>query len=87
MYRLHLLEQASRDLASFDKAVARRIFTKLKWLESNIETVRREALTGALSEFLKFRIGDYRAIYKILEDEELIIVYEIGHRREVYKGK
>ena len=87
MYRLNLLEQASRDLASLDKAVARRIFKKLKWLESNIETVRTEPLSGNLSDFLKFRIGDYRVIYKIIEVEHLIVVYEIGHRREVYKGR
>ena len=87
MYRLNLLEQASRDLASLDKAVARRIFKKLKWLESNIDTVRKETLSGNLSDFLKFRIGDYRAIYKVIEEEQLIVVYEIGHRREVYKGR
>jgi mRNA interferase RelE/StbE len=87
MYRLHLLEQAQRDLASLDKATARRIAKKLNWLESNIETIRRDPLTGDLSEFLKFRIGDYRVIYQVIDEEELIVVYEIGYRREVYKGR
>jgi mRNA interferase RelE/StbE len=70
-----------------DKAVARRIVNKLKWLEANIETIRREPLTGNFSEFLKFRFGDYRAIHQVLDDEELVVIYEIGHRREVYKGR
>jgi mRNA interferase RelE/StbE len=87
VYRLHLLERAEQDLTSLDKEVARRILKKLSWLAENIETVRREQLTGDLAGFLKFRIGDYRVIYQTLESESLILVYEIGHRREVYKGK
>lgn len=87
MYQLRLLDRAQNDLASLEKETARRIARKLKWLAENIEIVRREPLTGDLSEFLKFRIGDYRAIYQVFDKEGLIVVYEIGHRREVYKGK
>ncbi|MEW6684873.1 MAG: type II toxin-antitoxin system RelE/ParE family toxin [Candidatus Edwardsbacteria bacterium] len=32
-------------------------------------------------------IGDYRFIYEVLYDEEVIIVHEIGHRKEIYRGK
>ena len=87
MYRLQVLERAEQDLASLDKEVARRIVKKLKWLAENIESVRREPLTGNLSDFLKYRIGDYRAIYQVLEDERILVIYEIGHRREVYKDR
>ena len=87
MYRLQVLERAEQDLASLDREVARRIVKKLKWLAGNIETVRREPLSGNLSDFLKYRIGDYRAIYQVLENEQLVVVYEIGHRREVYKDR
>ena len=87
MYRIHLLESASRDLALLDKTSAQRIAKKLKWLAENIENVRREPLSGELAEFLKFRIGDYRVLYQVLESERMILVYEIGHRREVYKGR
>ncbi|OGO73646.1 MAG: addiction module antitoxin [Chloroflexi bacterium RIFOXYC12_FULL_59_14] len=87
MYRLQVLERAEQDLASLDKEVARRIVKKLKWLAENIESVRREPLTGSLSDFLKYRIGDYRAIYQVLEDERILVIYEIGHRREVYKDR
>jgi len=82
-----VLERAEQDLASLDKEVARRIVKKLKWLAENIESVRREPLTGNLSDFLKYRIGDYRAIYQVLEDERILVIYEIGHRREVYKDR
>lgn len=32
----------------------------------------------------KHRVGDYRIIYRVLHDQLMIYVIEIGHRREVY---
>ena len=36
----------------------------------------------SLQGFRKLRVGDYRIIYKI--EGESIIIFKIGHRREVY---
>lgn len=36
------------------------------------------------SSFWRLRIGDYRAIYMIDEEERKVIALFIGHRREVY---
>jgi mRNA interferase RelE/StbE len=44
-----------------------------------------KALTGDKGGLWRYRIGDYRAICK-LEDERLVVlVLELGHRREVYR--
>jgi mRNA interferase RelE/StbE len=32
------------------------------------------------------RIGSYRVIYEIREDVLVILVFKIGHRKDVYKG-
>jgi mRNA-degrading endonuclease RelE of RelBE toxin-antitoxin system len=34
--------------------------------------------------FWRIRIGDYRAIYEIVENREMVIVLYIGHRNRVY---
>ncbi|MCF2133604.1 MULTISPECIES: type II toxin-antitoxin system RelE/ParE family toxin [Burkholderiaceae] len=45
-----------------------------------------EALKGVkLGEFWEYRVGDYRVIAKIQDDELLILVVRIGNRRAVYK--
>jgi mRNA interferase RelE/StbE len=42
-------------------------------------------LTGDKGGLWRYRIADYRAICK-LEDERLVVlVLELGHRREVYR--
>ncbi|MCP4428103.1 MAG: type II toxin-antitoxin system RelE/ParE family toxin [Chloroflexi bacterium] len=30
-------------------------------------------------------VGDYRVFYEIVEEESLVFVLRIGHRREVYR--
>lgn len=38
------------------------------------------------SRYFRMRIGDYRLILDIKQDKLIIIVIEIGHRRNIYKG-
>lgn len=84
-YRVRVLEAAVDDLGRLDKLVGRRIVTRLNWLAENLASLRPEALTGDLTGLYKFRVGDYRILYELLEDERTIVVHQIGHRREVYR--
>lgn len=85
MYEIRLLDTAVQDLAKLDQTIARRIVSRLRWLSEHMQQVRREPLTGNLAGFFKFRVGDYRIIYQVLEAEQVIIIHQIGHRREVYR--
>ncbi len=42
---------------------------------------------GNLSEFWKYRVGDYRLICRIQDEKLIVVVVKVGHRREVYKNK
>jgi mRNA interferase RelE/StbE len=33
----------------------------------------------------RLRVGDYRVVYEVDEDEQLIIILQAGHRRDVYR--
>ncbi|AEQ51969.1 addiction module toxin, RelE/StbE family [Pelagibacterium halotolerans B2] len=43
------------------------------------------ALMGQLSGYWRYRIGDYRVLCRIIDGELLVLVVEVGHRREVYR--
>jgi mRNA interferase RelE/StbE len=43
------------------------------------------ALVGPLSGLWKYRVGDIRIIADIRDGELLILVIEIGNRREIYR--
>jgi mRNA interferase RelE/StbE len=87
IYRIHILDAAARELARLDKPVGRRIVERLNWLVANFDTVTPEPLTGELSGLYKFRVGDYRILYEILHDEQILVIHAIGHRREIYRRR
>lgn len=87
MYRIRILDGATRELAQLDKPVGRRIVERIRWLGENFEVIRPEALAGDLLGFYKLRIGDYRVIYEILTEEQAIVIHAIGHRRDIYRRR
>jgi len=79
------MPQANNDLRRLDKTVAQRIVYKLKWLSQNFDDLTPETLTGTLKGFYRLRVGSYRVIYTAQQEEHLLMVHLIGHRRDIYK--
>ena len=84
-YELRLTASAKHDIRRLDKQAARRIMTKLLELAENASTTKHKALTGNLSGLFSLRVGQYRALYLLKHDKQLLVVEKIGHRRDVYE--
>ena len=61
-----------------------------RWIVKNLEStdnprIHGKALTGDFKGLWRYRIGDYRIIADIRDDELVIVAIDIGHRREVYR--
>ncbi|ARN84312.1 type II toxin-antitoxin system RelE family toxin [Candidatus Nucleicultrix amoebiphila] len=41
-------------------------------------------LSGKLSGFWRYRVGDYRLICSIQDDELIVLMVTIGHRKDIY---
>lgn len=59
-------------------------------LRSAFITIKENPLSGAklegeLADKYKFRIGDYRIVYKFYPKESLIEIVKIEHRQGVYR--
>ncbi len=85
MLLLKFTEEAKEDLAKLEKTTARQVFSKLRWLAKNFDSLSPEPLSGDLKGFYKLRVGDYRTLYTF--EKAQLIVHFIRHRREVYKTK
>ncbi len=85
MYQVRILDAAIRDLKRLDKPVARRIVQRIDWLAEHFDSLPHQRLAGDLSDFYKLRVGAYRVFYQVIEDESLILIHQIGHRREIYR--
>lgn len=86
-YRLLFSKRALKELKKMDKAVSALIFA---WLKKNIDGAADprafgKALKGDKKEMWRYRIGDYRVLVNIEDENLTIIAIEIGHRRDIYK--
>lgn len=87
MYRIRILDAASRELSQLNKAAGRRIADRINWLASHLDELRLEALSKELKGLYKLRVGDYRVIYEVLHEEQTVVIHAIGHRREIYRKR
>jgi mRNA interferase RelE/StbE len=78
---------ALKELEKLDKPVVRRILKFLQERVGKLDDPRKigARLQGTLSEFWKYRVGDYRLMCSLENDRLVVLVLRIGHRREVYK--
>lgn len=44
-------------------------------------------LVGELEGLRSARRGDYRILYEILEEESVVLVHRVQHRRDVYRQR
>ena len=60
-----------------------RCFAQLEREPRRHNNVKR--LTGEFAGHLRYRVGDWRVIYRIDDDRARVLVLTIAHRREVYE--
>ncbi len=87
-WKIEFERAAQKELDKLDKPVAERILKFLYERVGNLDDPRKigERLQGKLSEFWKYRVGDYRIICSLETDRVVVLVLRIGHRSRVYKG-
>ena len=86
-WSIKLEATALKALKKLDATVRRRIEHYIDRLaEEDNPRIRGIALQGTDYEGLwRYRVGDYRLICQIKDQELVILVLEIGHRREVFR--
>lgn len=81
-FEIILTEQAEKFLKKCDNSIVVRIVDKLEQLKTNPQLGK--PLTANLAGLWSLRIGDYRAIYEVKNNQLKIIILEIGHRKNIY---
>ena len=81
-YEIKWRPKALKELRKLPKEIAVRIVKKVDLCKDD-PWYFLEKLTD--DEGYKLRIGDYRAIIDIVEEEKTIAVRIVGHRKNIYK--
>lgn len=83
-YQVGLLPAAARQLRKLDSSAAARVTAALHLLAVDPRPPGAKALTGRPG-VLRVRTGDHRILYRVEDDELVVVVVALGHRREVYR--
>lgn len=79
-------QRAQKQLKKLDKSISELI---LRWVHKNLDDCLNprqhgKALTANHAGQWRYRVGDYRLIAEIHDEEIVILILSVGHRKEVY---
>ena len=84
MYRYEFTSIALKQLGKLPVNIQKRIIKKLDFYCRQKNSLRfADFLIDYRLGSYRFRVGDYRIVFDI--ESEVIVIFVVGHRREIYK--
>ena len=86
-YRLLTTDAFDRRFKKLDPSVQKTI---KRWIETHLLDETRDSrdsgkpLTGNYKGYWRYRIGDYRLLCEIRDEELVIVALDVGHRSNIY---
>jgi len=86
-YKVEYTKAAVKQLKKMDRKIAAFILSYIeeKLVDCNDPRIYGKALKGNLNDKWRYRVGEYRILAKIEDDKVVVIVVEVGHRKDIYK--
>ena len=86
IYEISTTEKFDKALKKLDRQTQRIIKA---WIEKNLincenPRIHGKALTSNRSGQWRYRVGDYRILAEIHDNKLVLILVDVGHRREIY---
>jgi mRNA interferase RelE/StbE len=81
-------ESSSKQLKKLDKQTALRV---LDYMDERVAVLDDPCSLGKnlkgpkIGEYWRYRVGDIRVICNIVDGQMMVLVIEVGNRREVYR--
>ena len=85
MYQITFTRSASKDLEKLSKPLIKKISAAIDSLILDPRPQGSKKLKGSTENIWRIRIGDYRIIYVIEDQIQIIDIRRIRHRKDVYK--
>jgi len=83
-YRIAITATAEKELKRLESIDRRRVSQALQRLADDARPTGTRKLSGSKNDW-RIRVGDYRVLYEIDDEEKLVTAWRIAHRREAYR--
>lgn len=83
MYSITISPQAKKELKSISKLYRKAIARAIDDLSE--DPFLGKPLTREPTGKLSYRVGVYRVVYKVSEEDKKVYIISAGHRRDVYE--
>ena len=84
MYELLLERRAEKDLRRLAAEVFPRVIAAIEALADDPRPAGCKKLTGSDDDW-RIRVGDYRVLYEIDDENHVVRVMRVRHRRDAYR--
>ncbi len=84
-HAVELSHRATKEFLALPLEMRKRIAPRLDGLGDDPRPAAAVKLEGAKDAY-RIRVGDYRVVYQIFEEQRQVVVARIGHRRDVYRN-
>ena len=82
-YKLLIKQSAAKELEAVPEKDRQRIVERIQGLADEPRPLGCQKLSG--EEKYRLRQGDYRVVYLIEDGAQAVVVFKVGHRRDVYR--
>ncbi len=82
-YEILFKESVYKELKSIPKTDLKKILSKIERFADDPRPIGSQKLTGF--ELYRVRQGQYRIVYSIQDNQLLIHVLKVGHRKDIYR--
>ena len=83
-YRLRLKKSAAKEIENLPRKDCARVVGAIQKLLDDPYGQNIQKLSG--QEKYRIRVGNYRVLYEIINDELVVMVVKVAHRKDVYRN-
>lgn len=85
MYRVIIEKKAAKAIKELPEEIISRMISAIDALKENPVPKGSLKLKGRFKNGYRLRVGDYRLLYTINVGQKEVSIFQVGHRREIYR--
>jgi len=85
MYSVIYTQAALKDLKKLPPEVAQKVYNSIKQIRDDPYSHVKKLKASPTTPFYSLRVGEYRVIMTIENQQLVIFVIEVGHRSKIYR--